>query len=147
MERPGTAMSSCSISRARPSSTSARSGSRCSLRVRFDSPRQGRRSRPRVGAPNGLLDNFNNQGTLLGSAYGELADYFVKFIQSYQSNGVPIDAITPQSEPGNVTSYPGLDLPEPDEATFVSQYLQPALVRAALDPKIYGNDVSWDQLT
>ena len=96
---------------------------------------------------NRLLDNFNNPGTLLPSAYGEFADYFVKFIQSYESNGVPIDAITPQSEPGNVTSYPGLDLPEPDEATFVSQYLQPALARAGLDPNIYGNDVSWDQLT
>jgi glucosylceramidase len=37
-------------------------------------------------------------------------------------------------------------VPAPDEATFISQYLQPALARAGLHPKIYGNDLSWDQL-
>ncbi|MGZ6589632.1 MAG: glycoside hydrolase family 30 protein [Solirubrobacteraceae bacterium] len=98
---------------------------------------------------NGSLDNSNDQGTLLASAYGPLADYFVKFIQAYESNGVPINAITPQNEPrtsGSGTSYPGLTLPEPDEATFISQYLQPALARAGLHPKIYGNDLSWDKL-
>ena len=99
---------------------------------------------------NDALDNSNDQGTLLPSAYGPLADYFVKFIQAYESNGVPINAITPQNEPrtsGSGTSYPGLTLPEPDEATFISQYLQPALAGAGLHPKIYGNDLSWDQLT
>ena len=99
---------------------------------------------------NDALDNGNDQGTLLPSAYGPLADYFVKFIQAYESNGVPINAITPQNEPrtsGSGTSYPGLTLPEPDEATFISQYLQPALEQAGLHPKIYGTDLSWDQLT
>ena len=99
---------------------------------------------------NGSLDNINDQGTLLPSAYGPLADYFVKFIQAYGSNGVPINAITPQNEPrtsGSGTSYPGLTLPEPDEANFISHYLQPALQQAGLHPKIYGNDLSWDQLT
>jgi glucosylceramidase len=98
---------------------------------------------------NDALDNTNDQGTLLPSAYGRLADYFVKFIQAYESNGVPISAITPQNEPrtsGSGTSYPGLTLPEPDEANFISQYLQPALERAGLHPKIYGNDLSWDKL-
>ena len=99
---------------------------------------------------NDALGNSNDQGTLLPSAYGPLAAYFVKFIQAYESNGVPIDAITPQNEPrtsGSGTSYPGLTLPEPDEATFISRYLQPALQQAGLHPKIYGNDLSWDQLT
>jgi glucosylceramidase len=99
---------------------------------------------------NDALDNRNDQGTLLPSAYAPLADYFVKFIQAYESNGVPINAITPQNEPrtsGSGTSYPGLTLPEPDEATFISQYLQPALEQAGLHPKIYANDLSWDQLT
>jgi len=80
----------------------------------------------------------------------DIANYFVKFIQAYESNGVPINAITTQNEArtsGSGTSYPGLTLPEPDEATFISQYLQRALEQAGLHPKIYGNDLSWDQLT
>ena len=96
---------------------------------------------------NDALDNINDQGTLLPSAYGPLAEYFVKFVQAYENNGVPIDAITPANEPGVGTSYPGMTLPASDEATFVSQYLQPALAGAGLHPRIYGNDVSWDQLT
>jgi glucosylceramidase len=99
---------------------------------------------------NDSLDNVNDQGTLLLSAYAPLASYFVKVIQTYEANGVPIDAITPQNEPrtsGAGTSYPGLTLPAADEAIFISQYLQPALAQAGLHPKIYGNDLSWDQLT
>jgi glucosylceramidase len=100
---------------------------------------------------NDSLDNTNLQGTLLTSAYGPLANYFVKFIQAYESAGVPIDIIVPQNEPrspgGSGTSYPGLTLPEADEATFIAQYLQPALTAAGLAPKIYGNDLSWDKLS
>jgi glucosylceramidase len=99
---------------------------------------------------NDSLDNTNDSGTLLTSAYGPLANYFVKVIQAYESNGVPIDAITPQNEPrtsGSGTSYPGLTLPEPNEASFISADLAPALAAAHLSTKIYGNDLSWDQLT
>src|SRR6202044_2332542 len=95
--------------------------------------------------------NVDLEGTLLTSAYQPLANYFVMFIQAYESEGVPIDIIVPQNEPrspgGSGTSYPGLTLPETDEATFVSQYLQPALSAAGLNPKIYGNDLSWDKLS
>jgi glucosylceramidase len=96
---------------------------------------------------NDALGNPNGQATLLPSAYAPLAQYFVKFIQAYQSNGVPINAITPQNEPssGQVgTAYPGLTLPEPNEEQFISQDLAPALRAAGLNPKIYGNDLSWD---
>jgi O-glycosyl hydrolase len=76
-----------------------------------------------------------------------LASYFVKFLQAYAGNGVPIDAITPQNEPssgGGGTSYPGLTLPESDEAQFIQQNLEPALRAAGLQTKIYGNDLSWN---
>ena len=99
---------------------------------------------------NDSLDNVNAQGALLTSAYGPLASYFVKFIEAYESAGVPVDAITPQNEPrsgGAGTSYPGLTLPEANEADFISQDLQPALGAAGLGTKIYGNDLSWDQLS
>jgi glucosylceramidase len=100
---------------------------------------------------NDSLANDDLQGTLLPSAYQPLANYFVKFIQAYEADGVPIDIIVPQNEPaspgGPGTLYPGLTLPEPAEATFISQYLRPALTAAGLNPKIFGNDLSWDQLS
>ncbi|HEY1520844.1 MAG TPA: glycoside hydrolase family 30 beta sandwich domain-containing protein [Solirubrobacteraceae bacterium] len=96
---------------------------------------------------NDSLDNPNARGTLLSSDYGPLAQYFVKFIQAYESYGVPVDALTPQNEPSSgtvATNYPGLTLPEPDEAQFIDRYLAPALRSAGLDTRIYGNDLSWD---
>ena len=95
---------------------------------------------------NDSLDNAGGQGTLLASGHGPLAAYFVKFIQAYEAAGVPIAAITPQNEPGVEAEYPGMALPEPEEAQFISQNLQPALAAAGLHPKIYGSDLSWDQL-
>jgi glucosylceramidase len=94
---------------------------------------------------NGTLDNTNNTGTLLSSDYDVYARYLVKFIQAYQSQGIPIAAITPANEPTVSTPYPGLNLPEANEAQFIAQNLQPALSAAGLHPKIYGNDLSWDQ--
>jgi glucosylceramidase len=84
---------------------------------------------------------------LLGSDYRSLANYFVKFIRAYQANGVPIDAVTPENEPssGQVsTDYPGMNLPEGDEARLIAQDLKPALQAAGLGTKIYGSDLSWD---
>lgn len=99
---------------------------------------------------NDSLDNAGGQATLLGSAYAPLAKYLVKFLQAYKSYGVPIRAITPQNEPssGQVsTAYPGLTLPEPAEAQFIGQDLQPALRAAGLSTKVYGSDLSWDSLS
>ncbi len=93
------------------------------------------------------LDNPDGQNTLQPANYGTFANYIVKFIQAYQAQGVPITAIAPQNEPssgqGGATNYPGMDFPESDEAQFITQDLAPALQTAGLNPKIYGNDLSW----
>jgi glucosylceramidase len=95
---------------------------------------------------NAALDNKNNTGTLLPADYDAYARYIVKFIQAYQAQGIPIAAIAPANEPTTPTQYPGLNLPEPNEATFISQNLAPALSSNHLNTtKIYGNDLSWDQ--
>ncbi|MGA2928319.1 MAG: glycoside hydrolase family 30 beta sandwich domain-containing protein [Solirubrobacteraceae bacterium] len=90
-------------------------------------------------------DAFNNNsfaGTLLPSLYGPLASYYVKFIQAYQAQGIPIDAITPQNEPRSNSSWPGMEFPVADEAQWLTQDLGPALAAAGLDPIIYGLDDS-----
>jgi glucosylceramidase len=97
---------------------------------------------------NDALDNAQGNATLLPSAYGPLASYFVKFIQAYEQAGVPIDEITPQNEPSSgdvAVPYPGLTLPEPDEQRLINRYLAPALRSAGLSTKIYGSDLAWDR--
>ncbi len=72
-----------------------------------------------------------------------LLQYIVKFVQAYARAGVPIAAITPQNEPTNPTTYPGLELPESSEAKWLAHDLEPALGAARLHPEIYGNDYGW----
>ena len=84
-------------------------------------------------------------GTLIPSDYGPLAQYFVKFIQAYQAQGVPIYAITPQNEPGYAPdNYPGMLLPASDESNFIKNYLSPALNQANLHPRLIPYDHNWD---
>lgn len=86
-----------------------------------------------------------NTGTLISSDYGPLAQYFVKFIQAYQAQGIPIYAITPQNEPLFApTTYPGMSWAAGDEDTFIKNNLSPALASAGLSPKILGYDHNWD---
>jgi O-glycosyl hydrolase len=95
---------------------------------------------------NGQMNNSNHAGTLLASSYGPLAQYFVKFLQGYAAQGVPIYAITPQNEPSYATAYPGMEFSEPSEASFIANNLGPALAQANLAPKILGTDFNTDQL-
>jgi glucosylceramidase len=93
---------------------------------------------------NGLLGNAgNNLGWLKQADYGVMAQYIVKFLRAYAAAGVHVDAITPQNEPGQQTSYPGASMSEADEVAFVSGDLKPALDAAHLDTQIYGYDFSW----
>jgi glucosylceramidase len=98
---------------------------------------------------NDSLDNPSGTGTLLPSDYGPLAAYIVRFIEAYAGAGIPIDALTPANEPSSgdvATDYPGLTLPESDEAQFINQDLAPALSAAGLSSKIYGGDLAWSSL-
>lgn len=92
---------------------------------------------------NGALDNLGHRGTLLPTAYLPLAIYFVRFIQAYAAEGIPIAAIAPENEPASPAPFPGMELPEATEAQFITQYLRPALSAAHLSPKIYAGDTAW----
>ncbi|HEY2006916.1 MAG TPA: glycoside hydrolase family 30 beta sandwich domain-containing protein [Solirubrobacteraceae bacterium] len=92
---------------------------------------------------NDSLSNMADTGSLLPADYGALAQYFVRFLQAYRRAGVPIQAITPQNEPGQQTTYPGLAETESDEAAFVGGDLAPALRGAGLSTRIFGFDSNW----
>ncbi len=96
---------------------------------------------------NAALGDPDSTGTLLTGDYPLLAAYLVKFIQAYAAQGIAISAITPENEPATQTAYPGLDLPEPQEASFVVNELRPALQAAGLTVGIFGYDAGWDVLS
>jgi glucosylceramidase len=88
-------------------------------------------------------DSFGNAsfgGALLPTYYGTYARYFVRFLEAYRAEGVPIAALTVQNEPSS-TTFPGGELSSSAEGTFVNSYLFPALQSAGLDRvKILGLD-------
>ncbi len=69
-----------------------------------------------------------NGGNLNMSYLSSLSDYFVKFLQAYSANNIPIAYISAQNEPLNsTTGYPSEYLADTDEANLIGNYLGPAL--------------------
>ncbi len=84
-------------------------------------------------------------GTLARADFAVYARYLVRFLRAYAAAGVPIDAISAQNEPGNAAGdYPTMTLDADQEATFIGDYLGPALDHAGLSRvKILGEDDNW----
>ena len=81
-----------------------------------------------------------NGGNFNDSYHTSLAQYFVKSVQAYQGQGIPVYAVSAQNEPENSKgSYPTESFSAGgEEATFFASYLNPALSNASLSPKILG---------
>ena len=100
-------------------------------------------------SPPAWMKNNNSMygGTFNSATYSNsLAQYFVKYVQAYQGQNVPIYALSVQNEPLYSTSnYPSESLPAADEAGFITYNLGPALSTAGLSAvKIFGYDHNWD---
>ncbi len=67
---------------------------------------------------------------------GALAQYFVKFVQAYAEEGITIEVVSPQNEPGYSGTYPTCAWAPATYAKFVGLHLAPALTAASLDTKI-----------
>ncbi|WP_336772420.1 S-layer homology domain-containing protein [Paenibacillus sp. MMO-58] len=86
------------------------------------------------------------KGKLKEEYYGVYAQYFVKFIEAYEAEGIPIDAITLQNEPHfEPADYPGMRMEPEDQAKFVKDYLGPAFEEAKIDTKIVVWDHNWSE--
>jgi glucosylceramidase len=103
-----------------------------------------------------------NGGTLNTEYFSALSKYFVKFIQAYEANGIPINYVAVQNEPLYETSgYPTMFMTPLDEGNFISRYLGPVLMaqrfqnqgwnfdrqNASLTdatPGIFGYEHNWD---
>lgn len=82
-------------------------------------------------------------GSLNPEHYQTYADYFVRFVQAFSAEGIPIYAVTPQNEPLNKGNCASLYMPWAEEAAFVNK-LAPAFAHAGITTKIYCFDHNYN---
>jgi O-glycosyl hydrolase/aryl-phospho-beta-D-glucosidase BglC (GH1 family)/fibronectin type 3 domain-containing protein len=82
-------------------------------------------------------------GTLLPSMVNLAAEYYRKFIQAYQAQGIPIYAMTVQNEPGVSTSYPSMGLNAQQELPLV-EALKAEFLKYGITTKVWIYDHNFD---
>jgi glucosylceramidase len=96
-------------------------------------------------APPWMKDNgAMDQGFLQAQFYAAYAQYFVKYIQAYAAQGVPIDYVTAQNEPTCCAGYPSMQWNGAGVEFFIGSNLLPALHAAGLSTKVLALDWNWD---
>lgn len=90
--------------------------------------------------PGWMKDNGSMLGGCMRHTYmPAYANYFVKFLQSYESEGVPIQAVTVQNEvdADQQGLMPACFWPQDCETDFVSEHLGPTFERSQLKTQIW----------
>ncbi|KOH45933.1 glycoside hydrolase family 30 protein [Sunxiuqinia dokdonensis] len=85
-------------------------------------------------------------GSLLPEFYESYANYFVKYIQAMEAEGIPIDAITVQNEPLHPGNNPSLLMLAKDQAEFIKHHLGPAFEANQIETKIVIYDHNADRI-
>ncbi len=99
-----------------------------------------------LGLPQWLVGNYtenicgSSKPTINPQYYPQYAQYFVKYIQAYQSNNLPIWAVTPMNEP-DCAQY-NTSFSASAENSFIKNNLGPALANTGV--KILGYDHNWN---
>ncbi len=90
-------------------------------------------------------------GSMLGGSmrpryFGPYAQYFVKFLQAYAAEGVPVQAVTVQNEvdTDQDARMPACSWPQEYEIGFVRDHLGPALQQNGLSTKIWVLDHNYN---
>lgn len=106
-------------------------------------------------SPPGWMKSTGNLigGELKVDHYGSYAQYFVKFIEAYREEGIPIHAVTIQNEPGvdrNKGSvswhYPSCHWTAEQERDFIKSHLGPAFKSAGLKTEIWTYDHNFNEV-
>ncbi|MFJ8086010.1 ricin-type beta-trefoil lectin domain protein [Streptomyces sp. NPDC096205] len=84
-----------------------------------------------------------NGGWLKAEYYGAYADYFVKYVQGYRDQGIPISYVTAQNEPTCCSGYPSMSWNASGLAYFTKNELLPKLAAAGLSTKVLAHDWNW----
>jgi glucosylceramidase len=86
-------------------------------------------------------------GSLLPGAYGSYANYFVKYLQAYQAEGITIDLLSRQNEPlFSPSDYPGMTTDAETQTVLLRDHILPALRTHGLSTKLLIYDHNWDDL-
>jgi glucosylceramidase len=92
--------------------------------------------------------NMLKGGKLLPEYYQSWANYYVKFINAYQKEGIPVWGLTVQNEPMAVQKWESCIYTAEEERDFLKNYLGPTLSKAGLgDKKITVWDHNRDLMT
>jgi len=83
-------------------------------------------------------------GKLKTEYYNVYAKYFVKYIQQMKTEGITIDAVTPQNEPLHDGNNPSMYMSATDQASFIKNSLGPAFKTANLNVKVIAYDHNCD---
>lgn len=84
-------------------------------------------------------------GKLRKDCYQVYAEYFVKYVQAMEKEGIHIDAVTIQNEPLNSRNTPSMPWDPADQAEFVKNHLGPEFRKAGLDTEIVVFDHNCDR--
>jgi glucosylceramidase len=68
--------------------------------------------------------------------YRAYALYLLKFIQAYRKEGLPVEAVAVQNEPGTLTHYPSCDWTPVQYLTFIRDHLGPLFEKEGLHDAI-----------
>ena len=93
--------------------------------------------------PAWMKDNKNmlHGGKLLPEYYRSWADYYIKFIKTYEMNGIPVWGLSVQNEPMATQTWESCIYTAEEERDFVKNYLGPALWKNNLSDKKL---IAWD---
>lgn len=97
-------------------------------------------------APTWMKDNDSSiGGSLLPKYYNVYANYFVKYIQAMQAEGITIASITPQNEPLFGGNNPSMVVTAEEERDFIKNNLGPAFKNNNIKAKIIVYDHNCDR--
>lgn len=84
-------------------------------------------------------------GALLPSMYTPFANYFVKYIQAYEAEGIPVHYVSLQNEPLYVPGdYPGMDMDAAAQLTVLRDHVLPTFAASSItNTKVLLYDHNW----
>ena len=68
--------------------------------------------------------------------YRAYALYLLKFIRAYRAEGLPLESVAVQNEPGTLTNYPSCDWTAAQYLTFIRDHLGPLFQKEGMDGAI-----------
>jgi glucosylceramidase len=91
------------------------------------------------GSPAATYEAFMKDDAQTLAAY---ALYLARWVEEWELEGIPIDSVHPQNEPGYSTRYPSCRWAAGDLGTFVGTYLAPAFAMRNLDTDLWFGTLS-----